>query len=73
MATFVRRGIKLRTFLISAVYLMLTTNFVNAGPFIESGDHQLRSDLQVLNDNGVLNIQHGMTLSMHYDQQMKSN
>lgn len=52
----VSRGINLPTFLIAAVYLLLTTNFANAGPFIESGDLQLRSDLQVLSDNNVINI-----------------
>ena len=51
-----KRDINLPAFLLSAVYLLLAANFANAGPFIESGDLQLRSDLQTLNDNNVINI-----------------
>lgn len=56
MQTFMKRGIKSCTFLTLVVNLLLAANYTNAGPFIESGDIQLRSDLQVLNDSGVINI-----------------
>ena len=49
-----RKGITV--FLSIVVCLLSTANFANAGPFLDSGDSQLRSDLQILNDYSVINI-----------------